>query len=86
MDFYDFYDYVVIVVALLLQMCKFNDIFITEVTVKGGVVLDCSVLKGVSLFFVPIMYVHEGGRILETPLNIMQSSTTLLTITSVLIH
>lgn len=36
--------------------------------VKGGVVPDCVMFRGVSIFCPPI-YTHEGGRILETPLN-----------------
>lgn len=42
-----------------------------KVIVKGGIVLDCSV---VSLFFT--IYIHKGVRIFGTPSNIMQTSTT----------
>lgn len=56
-------------VELLLMCLKPKNIhsLITEATVKGGVVLqyiDCFYL-----FILPI-YIHEGGKILETPINV----------------
>ncbi len=59
------------------EMCKSNDMFIIEVIVKGGVLLDYIMFKS-ELFVFPIL-IHEG-----TPLNIMQSSTTPLIMTLVL--
>lgn len=47
--------------------------FITEVIVKGGVVLDYIISRGVFPFFVLPIYIHKGGRILQTLLNIMQT-------------
>lgn len=49
--------------------------FISEVIAKSCVVWDFIILKGVPNIFVLPIYIHEQGRILETPLNIMQSST-----------
>ncbi len=45
---------------------------IIKVIVKGGVVLNYTILRGV--FVLPI-YIHEGGRS-ETSLNIMPLNTT----------
>lgn len=49
--------------------------FISEVIAKSCVVWDFIILKGVPNIFVLPIYIHEQGRILESPLNIMQSST-----------
>lgn len=47
--------------------------FMIEVIVKGVVSLDYIILRGVPNFFVFPIYIHEVGRILETPLKIRQS-------------
>lgn len=49
----------------LLKMCKSIHVSITEVIVKGDVVLDHTTLK---------FYTHKGDRVLEILINTMQSS------------
>ena len=71
-------------------MCTFNYIFIIEVIVKGGIVLDYVILKEVSnlftIFDLP-MYIHRRGRIIETPPNALYFCTTPpLTFSSMLKH
>lgn len=51
-------------------MCKFSDMFVAEVIVKGGVYWTALHWEVISI------YVHEEGRILETEYNAVQYNTT----------
>ncbi len=57
----------------LLGACKLNYMFITEVMLKCG---DLHYFQRCFSYFVVSIYQHEPDRILEIPLNIMQSRTT----------
>lgn len=74
----------------LSEMCKFKYMFISEVMVKGAVVLEyfiisCAIYCCLVSIFCPSHLHTQGARILE-PVNIIQSHTTTLTMTSVLKH
>lgn len=67
-------------------MCKLNYSFTVEVIDKGDAALDYLRVRGVSIFLVLSIHIHEGDRISRTPLNIMQSRTTPPNMSSVLKH
>ncbi len=51
----------------LLEMCKFNYMFIMEVIVEGGGVTDYNILRGVSIFFHFPFTTTRGENIRSTP-------------------
>ena len=59
------------------MVLKISCIFIIDVRVKDGVVLAFIIFRGVFLkIFVLFIYKNEEGITLETPLNIILSSST----------
>ncbi len=79
------------VCMLYTYICvQLNYMFIIEVIVKGGVIMDCIILRGFSHFYLPDLHtdLHTwGGQNVRNTSYIMQSSTTApLTATSVLNH
>ncbi len=59
-------------------MCKLNSMFIIKGIVKGGVVLDYIILRGVSFFLCSLFTYLREDRLLETPeYNAVQNNTTI---------